>query len=313
MKINKETQTGQTEMVCQEDLDAINTFTKRSLTADDVFTFSVLLCDNEVDRDFERFTVDTLYDLEKLFLGKTGIFDHHWSATEQVARIYRTEVVVDNSRKTVCGEDYTYLKGYAYMLRVEENKGLIADIEGGIKREVSVGCAVRLAKCSICGEEIGSMKCGHVRGRTYDGRLCFAELCAPSDAYEWSFVAVPAQINAGVMKRFGTHSRPDSLEVLVKMAGDHELDNEFRELVTHAELGRRYLNKLRDEVVRMGVMLNCGYQKAFLEKTTGKMDEEELLQFKKVFEKKLDEVFPPVTQLGGYKPAKNVPEAEFMI
>ena len=33
---------------------------------------------------------------------------------------------------------------------------LIADIEGGIKKEVSVGCAMGQARCSICGEPYGT-------------------------------------------------------------------------------------------------------------------------------------------------------------
>ena len=42
-------------MLTKEELDQINRFSKAELTADQVYTFSVRLCDNEVDRDFERF------------------------------------------------------------------------------------------------------------------------------------------------------------------------------------------------------------------------------------------------------------------
>ncbi len=41
------------------------------------------------------------------------------------------------------------------------------------------------------------------RVRLYGEKLCFMELQEPTDAYEWSFVAVPAQRRAGVVKRFG--------------------------------------------------------------------------------------------------------------
>ena len=37
---------------------------------------------------------------------------------------------------------------------------------------------------------------------SYGGKLCYFTLKAPTDAYEWSFVAVPAQRKAGVMKSF---------------------------------------------------------------------------------------------------------------
>ena len=104
--------------------------------------FRCVLCDNEVDRDFERFSVSTLRELSELFVGATGICDHDWRSENQVARIYRTELVTEKGKTTSCGEAYVYLKGFAYMLRTEANAELIAQIEGGIKRETSVGCSV---------------------------------------------------------------------------------------------------------------------------------------------------------------------------
>ena len=38
-----------------EELAEINRFTRTPLTAEEVYCFAVRLCDNEVDRDFERF------------------------------------------------------------------------------------------------------------------------------------------------------------------------------------------------------------------------------------------------------------------
>ena len=181
--------------VCTEqELQAINAFAKAQLTADEVYAFQVLLCDNEVDRDFERFSVSTLRELSELFVGATGICDHDWRSENQVARIYR------KGKTTSCGEAYVYLKGFAYMLRTEANAELIAQIEGGIKRETSVGCSVAQSICSICGAEIGT--CSHEKGKVYGDKRCCAVLTGAVDAYEWSFVAVPAQRSAGVIKSF---------------------------------------------------------------------------------------------------------------
>ena len=163
-----------------------------------MYTFSLRLCDNEVDRDGEQFPQATLEQLAELFVGKSGIFDHRWSAGGQTARIYRTEVVREEGIRTALGEPACYLKGYAYMVRTQGNQDLIAEIEGGIKREVSVGCAVKRAECSICGSDMG--RCAHEKGKRYDGRLCCARLLEATDAFEFSFVAVPAQPRAGVMK-----------------------------------------------------------------------------------------------------------------
>lgn len=81
-----------------QELQAINAFAKAQLTAGEVYTFQVLLCDNEVDRDFERFSVSTIRELSELFVGATGICDHDWRSENQVARIYRTELVTERAK-----------------------------------------------------------------------------------------------------------------------------------------------------------------------------------------------------------------------
>lgn len=158
-------------MLTKEELDQINRFSKAELTADQVYTFSVRLCDNEVDRDFERFGTEDLDRLGELFLGKSGIFDHQWSAKGQTARIYRTDVVREPGTVTAAGDEYRWLKGWAYLMRTEKNQELITEIEGGIKKEVSVGCSMGRSVCSVCGAENGA--CGHVKGQMYGEKLCF--------------------------------------------------------------------------------------------------------------------------------------------
>ena len=98
-------------MLTKEELEQINRFSKAELTADQVYTFSVRLCDNEVDRDFERFGTEDLERLGELFLGKSGIFDHQWSAKGQTARIYRTEVVREPGTVTAEGVGLPHADG----------------------------------------------------------------------------------------------------------------------------------------------------------------------------------------------------------
>ena len=188
--------------VTQEELQQLNTYTRRALTAEEVYVFSVTLCDNEVDRDFERFSTDALHTLAKLFLGKSGIFDHNAKAGGQTARIFKTWVEEDKTRTTSQGEPYTMLRAKAYMVRTENNRSLIEEIDGGIKKEVSVGCSMGKATCSICGTQKRALSCEHRPGTRYGERLCHLILEDPVDAYEWSFVAVPAQRAAGVTKAF---------------------------------------------------------------------------------------------------------------
>ena len=133
-----------------EDIELINQYSVRELTPDEVYCFSVVLCDNDIDRDNERFTDETLDQLAELFVGKTGISDHVWSAGNQVARLYRA-AVQETAKKNRLGEPLKQLVGSAYMLRTEHTQPLVDAIEGGIVKEVSVGCAVKKVECSICG------------------------------------------------------------------------------------------------------------------------------------------------------------------
>ena len=174
----------------EADLALINQHTRRELTAEEVYTFSVRACDNLPDRDYERFTEDCLRQLAPLYVGKTVIFDHSWSAADQTARIYRAEVVAEGEELYLCVD--------AYMLRSEQTAPIIDAIDAGILKEVSVGCAIKTATCSICGERYGG--CDHRKGQLYDDKVCIAELSEPADAYEVSFVVVPAQPKAAVQK-----------------------------------------------------------------------------------------------------------------
>ena len=186
------------------ELELINQQARRKLSADEVYVFSVVLCDNEIDRDFERFTIDALGKLAKLFVGKSGIFDHSMKGRDQVARIFSAGVEAVPNQLTSDGQPYHRLKARAYMPKSPQNESMILDIDSGIKREVSVGCAVADRYCSICGTLARDGGCSHLPGRSYakDGKkqLCYAVLDNPTDAYEWSFVAVPAQPLAGVVK-----------------------------------------------------------------------------------------------------------------
>jgi len=184
--------------ITEKDLAAINKYTRRTLKADEVYTFGVILCDNEIDRDLERFDSEALPVLAKMFVGKTGIFDHCASAKNQRARIFDAECITDEGRKTQAGEAYRCISAKAYIPQTKANAALIEEIDSGIKKEVSVGCAMARVTCSVCGEELRTGSCTHKRGRSYKDEICHAVLQEPADAYEWSFVAVPAQPMAGV-------------------------------------------------------------------------------------------------------------------
>ena len=297
MNVKKETEVVSKGVPTAVQLDAINAQAKAELKAEQVYVFSLRLCDDQVDRDFERFDTAALPGLAKLFIGKTGIVDHHWSSDKQVARIFSAEVVQEDG--------ISYIKAWAYIRRGGSGDEVIADIEAGIKKEVSVGCAMGRSVCSVCGGEYGS--CGHRKGEYYDGQLCCAILQEPMDAYEFSFVAVPAQRDAGVMKAMG------GKRCLKELAEEFGAQAEYRALFKDAQLGRQYRKELEDKVVRLCLALELGAEEPVLRSIVKTAAAEDLQKFHAALDERLAESLPMQTQLKSWNEGKEIIESGFMI
>ncbi len=298
MNIKKETQIATGGMATAVQMEAINAQAKAKLTAEQVYVFSLRLCDDQVDRDFERFDTAALPELAKLFIGKTGIVDHKWSSEHQVARIFAAEVAKE--------EGIRYIKAWAYIRRGGNNDEVIADIEAGIKKEVSVGCAMGRSVCSVCGSEYGT--CGHQKGEYYDGQLCCAILKEAMDAYEFSFVAVPAQPNAGVLKALG-----GGRKCLKELAEEFGAQAEYRALHQEAQLGRQYRAELEGDVVRLCLALELGAEAEVLRSIVKTAPAEDLQKLRRALDARLAESMPVMTQLGGHPGEKDIVESGFLI
>lgn len=283
------------EEITDNDLACINRYTRRALTKDEVYVFPLVLCDNDIDRDGEKFSVEALHRLRKLFVGKTGIFDHNAKGENQVARIFSTHVEKDALRRTADGELYEFLMARAYMARSEKTRDLIFEIDAGIKKEVSVGCAVDAVRCSVCGADVRRAPCGHEPGREYDGQKCHRVLENPTDAYEWSFVAVPAQPAAGVTKAFcdenggGVRTVDELSGALCKgavmlTAGEAvALAGELAALREKARAGDAYREELIRDVLRRAALCGSGVSQKALHAIAQKLDADELKELAKTF------------------------------
>ena len=285
MEVKKEASAAAVGVPNGQQLEKINALAKGTLTAEQVYVFSVRLCDDQVDRDFERFDTEALPVLAKLFVGKSGIVDHKWSAGSQLARIFDTEILTEDG--------VTGIKAWAYIRRGGAGDEWIADIEAGIKKEVSVGCAMGRSVCSICGGEYGS--CGHRKGEYYDGQLCCAILRDPVDAYEFSFVAVPAQREAGVLKGMGRQ------RCLKELAEEFGVQEEYRGLWKLARMGQQYQKQLSDEVVRLGLMLGLKVAEPVLRSAAEKLSGAELVELRDALREQAAEKYPIQLQLGAVR------------
>lgn len=280
----------QKSAVTEDDMKKISTFTRREMSADEVYTFNVDLCNNDVDRDFEKFSVQALNRLAKLFVGKTGIFDHSMKANDQKARAFDAYVEKIPGRKTADGEDFYTLKAKAYMLNNEENKSLIDEIDAGIKKEVSISCSVDKSYCSICNTDNRHGRCEHIKGKTYGGKLCFNILSDATDAYEFSFVAVPAQREAGITKSF-LNTKERKMQDIIKTISSGEnvtltkseadrLYSYIENLEGEAALGEEYKKALSKEVVDLFKSAFPDMDAKLFSSVTAVMTTKELLGFR---------------------------------
>ncbi len=319
-KINEE---NTSSLVSEEELALINTYTRKELSKENVYVFSLNLCDNEVDRDFECFSLSALGELAVLFEGKTGIFDHNARSSLQTARIFKAWVETDKAKKTACGENYSVLKARAYMIRTKDNESLIEEIEGGIKKEVSVSCSVSDAVCSICGADMRKGKCEHIRGKSYSGSLCFAVLKNATDAYEWSFVAVPAQRAAGVTKSFKKEEffTENTIEI-IKSANSplnlsseqvETLKNYIASLEKQANETKLYRSELLFEIEKYAHIVMPDINRKTFAKGFENMDIGELKELSNGLKKQAGKAFPPEPQLKPFDEKKKTDNTAFKI
>ena len=309
--------------VTEQELAAIAQYSRRPLTAEEVYTFPLVLCDNDLDRDNECFTDEALEKLAEFFCGKTGIFDHDPRGEKQTARIYRCRVEPEEGRLNYRGDPYKALKADAYMVRTAANADLILEIDGGIKKEVSVGCAVQKNICSICGADRREEPCGHQPGKRYGGKLCCTLLAEPSDAYEWSFVAVPAQPAAGVTKshavRRALHLTPERAiaemekgELHLDAAAAAGLRKHIALLERQSEDADRYRQALCQKIRCRTMLAQPALSPALLEKSMAALTVAELETLAELMKRQTERRFAPTVQTAPTEP-KNEDNRPFCI
>lgn len=295
----------------QGELDMINRYTRRQLSQEEVYVFPVVLCDNELDRDHERFSDEAIDRLAELFVGVTGIADHKPLSSNQTARIFMCRPEPVAGRTTSDGRPYKRLYAKAYLPRCEQTEGLILALDSGIKKEVSVGCSVKKRTCSVCGRDIS--ECKHIKGRKYSGKTCFVTLEEPVDVYEWSFVAVPAQKAAGVVKAFDAEDNNlqrtggSKVELKQKLFSKTEqsfsaeelelLCKQYDELERRAMDGDYYRGVLTKDISSLALIALPKLRADVLQKMTSELSVRELDELKTALRAKAGELVPMQPQL----------------
>ena len=197
------------------------------------------------------------------------------------------------------------------MPRTEDSRALIEAIDSGIVKEVSVGCSVERTVCSICGQDIAL--CPHRKGESYGGKLCCGELLQPTDAYEWSFVAVPAQKEAGVVK--AKRKELNMEQIIKKLEAKNPFSLSSAECVKllgyidslkqSAADGVYYRDSLTAEVLRLSAAAQPDISRETMESVTKSLSVAQLKEVKNALEKQKAKAYSPVPQLYGGKSKKN--------
>lgn len=177
-----------------EQLAAINSYTLSPLKGEALYVRKMRLAHNAVDRDKERFSEGLLKRFAETLPGKSLLLGHQWGPPGK--GLFFDAVIEEMSlqeAKAVTGEDLVlpetmdrvkFLVSFFYMVKKPEIDGMIADIEGGVLRHVSIA--------------FNAEKREPVKDK--DGNVLYHEYRGKGEALEGSIVWLGAQPGAAITK-----------------------------------------------------------------------------------------------------------------
>jgi hypothetical protein len=151
--------------------------------------------------------------------------------------------------------------------------------------------------------------CKHRKGEVYGGKVCHTVLEEPTDAYEWSFVAVPAQPRAGVTKSFEAGEEMSIAQIKEKSGGYDSvtlsvsafgrLTDEISRLEKLAKDAVMYRKGLEQQVIKLGTMAVPSLGTEKFEEICSALTSEQLSVLEKAFAESASKLYPVRPQLGG--------------
>lgn len=166
-----------------ERMEAVNRFTLRPLSAEEVAVFTLDLCNNRVDRHYSRFPEEELARVNALTPGRPLMERHDLAGSLPRGTFFRSRLHREG--------DCVSVRPEVYVLRSAQNRDFILNIEGGVYRETSIGFSFRRPECSVCGKDLRT--CAHVPGRTYGGKACHFVMRGVLEVLEGSVVPAGSQ------------------------------------------------------------------------------------------------------------------------
>jgi len=193
---------------CDEDadlVDAVNKYTLRPLKREEFSAFTMDLCNNQIDAHYSRFPVEELEKINVMVPGRPFMERHDTKGTLPRGTFFRSRLHDEPER------DHVSVRPDVYILNTEDNRGLIANIEGGVYRGTSIGFSFMRPECSICHKDIRT--CDHVPGRTYGDEACHYVMHDVASVLEGSVVFSASQ-GTGFVAARDSGDRPSVGEAL---------------------------------------------------------------------------------------------------
>ncbi len=272
-------------------MELVNEFSQVPLKRDEVYIRSMYLCNDMIDAYASRFTVEALEEITRLVVGESVLKGHQHSSLP-IARFFKAEVVEK--------DDHNWVRAWFYWLKDTEGAlDLARNIDGGVYREVSISWRYKTAACNICHEDI--RKCPHIPGDYYSGELCFYEMSEIQEVLEGSLVFKGGQIGTSIAgersaKKDISSSKRKQKEEQRKI---RELEKENRGLRKFAELGKRRVKEIKEEILRLARVVSHVEEDSdrfirIQEKmTAAEIDCDLLMDYWKDFKRDFDRLFPP--------------------
>jgi hypothetical protein len=163
--------------------DAVNAYALRPLDTEEYAVFTLDLCNNQVDKHHSRFPEEELERISDLVPGRPLLERHDLRGSLPRGTFFRSQLHRQG--------DVVSVRPEVYVLRTQDNRDFILNIEGGVYRETSIGFAFETPECSVCGADIRS--CAHTPGRTYEGHRCHFIMRNVLEVLEGSVVSSGSQ------------------------------------------------------------------------------------------------------------------------
>lgn len=177
----------------------VNKYALRPLAPGDFRVFTMDLCNNQIDHHFSRFPEEELSRMVDMVPGRPLMELHDRANRLPRGTFFRSALAQEG--------DVVSIRADVYVLNIQENQAMIANIDGGVYRETSVGFSFGTPECSVCGKDIRN--CKHVPGNQYKGESCHYVMRDVSEIIEGSLVPAGSQGTRFVAARSDTPEVPD--------------------------------------------------------------------------------------------------------